>query len=301
MRYTLLLCFVLTATFCDGQQDPLYAQYINNPFVINPAYGGFGNTLHASVSYRQQWTGMVGPKTMNVNIHAALRNNMAAGFMVVSDKIGSSKVTEVTGTYTYRIALNAAGTNLAFGLQAGMANYQTDNTGLNIQDPTDPLFQGKQSETVPTLGAGLILNNDRFFVGLSVPRMLKSSVETLGVNNTLYSQHAYALGAYLFFLSDHLRLKPAALVKYVAGAPLSVDLNASLIAHGKYQAGILTRNFNTYGLLFQLIVKDVYRVGYVFEIPTGKAAGSQFTTHEITLGLRMKAFSFHDLPSALSF
>lgn len=73
----------------------------------------------------------------------------------------------------------------------------------------------------------------------------------------------------IFFLSDRIRFKPAALLKMVSAAPLSVDLNASLILYENYQAGLLTRNFNSYGIFLQTLLKDKFRVGYVFEMPTG--------------------------------
>lgn len=47
LRIAALLLLVSTHTgFC--QQDPLYAQYINNPFVLNPAYAGFTNDLNVN-------------------------------------------------------------------------------------------------------------------------------------------------------------------------------------------------------------------------------------------------------------
>jgi hypothetical protein len=50
-RNSLVLLFT-TALVCFGnlsfaQIDPLYAQYLNNPLVINPAYTGFNKELNA--------------------------------------------------------------------------------------------------------------------------------------------------------------------------------------------------------------------------------------------------------------
>src|SRR5258706_14314308 len=154
-----------------AQQDPLYSQYINNPFVLTPAYAGLTNNLNASVSFRQQWAGFEGsPKTINANGHISLLDNkMGAGLMFISDKIGYSTTNEVLGSYSYRIRVTE-NKILSFGLQAGMVNYQLDNNKLNPQDKTDPLFpQGTISESKPSFGAGVILKNDRCFVGLSVP------------------------------------------------------------------------------------------------------------------------------------
>jgi type IX secretion system PorP/SprF family membrane protein len=300
--FTLLWVILSGCTFVNAQQDPLYAQYINNPFVLNPAYAGFTNNLNTSISYRQQWAGFEGsPTTVNANGHISLlENRMGAGLMFVSDKIGNSSTTEVVGSYSYRIKLDNTKT-LSFGLQAGMANYQIDNSQVNPFDKNDPLFQGTISETKPSFGAGLILSTDRYFLGLSVPRMLKASLAADGINAAVYTQHYYAMGSYLFFLSERVRLKPSMLLKLVSGAPASVDLNASFIIHENYQVGLLTRNLTTYGFLGQIMIKDSFRFGYVFEVPTGSSVGSNFVTHEVTLGIRLNALPFHSNNSVLSF
>ena len=301
----LLMLIFSCLCFCaniSAQQDPLYAQYLNNPFVINPAYGGLTNNLNLSLSYRYQWTGLEGsPKTINANGHISLHNNkMGAGLIVISDKIGTATVNEVFATYSYRVAIDGQKT-LSFGLQAGMANYKIDNTKVNAYDPSDPLFQGTSSEIKPSIGAGVILSSDKFFLSLSVPRMLKSELRGGAYQSTLYNQHFYALGSYLFFLRDRLRFKPSVLLKLVSGAPASVDINAAFVLHENYQVGVLTRNFNTYGLFLQALIKDTFRIGYVFEVPTGSSVGTNFTSHEITLGLRMNSLKFHSNLSVLSF
>lgn len=286
----------------QAQQDPLYSQYLNNPFVLNPAYAGLTNNLNFSLSYRNQWAGFEGsPKTINFNGHISLRNNqMGAGLMVVSDQIGNSKITEVFGSYSYRINLTDDKI-LSFGLQAGMANYQIDNSKVNPFHKDDDLFLGSFSETKPSFGFGAILKSDKFLVGLSVPRMLRTTLQTQGLQSSLYTQHYYLMGSYLFFISEHIRFKPASLIKMVSGAPLSIDLNASVILHENYQAGLLTRNFTTYGLFVQALFKDTIRVSYVFEVPTGSSVGANFSTHEICIGYRLSAFTFHRNSGVLGF
>ena len=300
--FIIILLVLVSGGKLIAQQDPLYSQYINNPLVINPAYAGFTNNLNVATIFRQQWAGFEGsPQTFNFNGHISLLGNkMGGSLMIVSDQIGSTTVNEALAGASYRIPLNNELT-LSFGLQAGFANYKINNAKLNPQDPTDPLFEGESNEFVPQFGAGAILSNDRFFLGFSMPRMLKNNFNTGTLQSTLYNQHFYAMGSYIIFLSERIRLRPSALVKVVKGAPLSVDLNAAFIIHENYQVGALTRNGNTYGLFGQLLWKDKFRLGYVFEIPTGKSVGTQFTSHEITLGVRFNALSFHSNTSVFSF
>lgn len=301
-RIFLLLVICWGSKEVSAQQDPLYSQYINNPFVLNPAYAGMTNNLNTSLSYRKQWTGQEGaPTTINANSHISLSNNtMGLGLMIVSDKIGATTVNEVYGSYAYRIKIDE-GKTLSFGLQAGFINFKTENSKLTIQDPDDPLFSGETNDTKPSLGSGVILTSDQFFIGLSVPRMLKAQSSYEESELTAYTQHFYAIGSYMFFVNDRVRFRPSVLTKVVSGAPISVDINTAFILHEKYTAGILTRNFSTYGIFLQALLKDSFRFGYTFEIPTNKSIGTNFSTHEITLGFRMNVMRFHTFSGVTSF
>jgi len=301
-KYLFFFIQLLIGANTLAQQDPLYSQYLNNPFVINPAYAGLTDNLNLSLSYRSQWSGLEGsPKTVNANGHISLfENRMGTGMMIITDQLGNTTVNEVLGSYSYRIQVTADKI-LSFGLQAGVANYRIDNTKVTPWDVTDYLFQGNFSETKPSFGFGVILKNNKFFVSASVPRMLQTALQTQGLQATLYSQHFYLMGSYLFFLSDRVRLKPSTLIKLVSGAPASVDLNASFIIYENYQAGLLTRNFNTYGVFLQALLKDSFRLGYVFEVPASATSSLNFSTHEITIGFRTNVLKFHRNNGVLSF
>ncbi len=302
LRWLLILFVALLLTCSIGlaQQDPLYSQYINNPVLINPAYAGSTTDLAASAMYRKQWAGFEGsPVTMNANAHMALHNNrMGTGLIILQDKLGTDRTTEVTALYSYHLPLNEQIT-LSFGLQGGIINYYSDNSSLQI-NPADTKF-ANLSEWKPNLGTGLIVRSDNFFVSLSVPKLLKAS-STINQNTTsLYNQHFYALGAYSFQVSPRLKLKPWILTRLVGGAPAAIDYGASLKIDDSYSVGLFTRNFDTYGFLAQLNLGEHLRLGYVFELPTKQSVGTQFTTHEFTLGVRLGVLSYHDLNAIRNF
>lgn len=296
MRKLLLFAgFIIGLTYTSNAQiDPLYAQYLNNPLLINPAYSGLNNNLNASLTYRKQWAGFDGsPTTVNASAHTSLFDNkMGVGLIIMQDKAAVNQNTEFQATYAYRLDLD--GKFLSFGLQAGLINYKSNNDDLNPKDPSAPEFSPNQSLSKPSFGSGIILNSDRFFAGLSVPRMLKPKATFDGIESDLYQQHFYLTGAYIIFLNEHVRMKPAVLFKGVKGAPISTDLNFSFNLNEKYTAGVYTRNFNTYGLLAQLRLNDRYRFGYTFEVPTNKSVGSRYTSHELTFGVNLSLLSFHN-------
>lgn len=301
MKY-LYLGFLLGIFFqAHSQEDPLYAQYLNNPLVINPAYSGLNNNFNASISYRRQWAGFDGsPTTVNVSAHTSmLKNKMGLGMLLVQDKIGVNNNTEVYATYAYRLNFSKA-THLSFGLQGGFMNFRTNNDDLNAYDPSDPAFSNNQNVIKPSFGAGVIFNSEKFFLGISVPRMLNTDAvlsndsTQQSVDAMLYDQHYYASLAYVFYLSERVRFKPSCLVKTVQGAPLSIDYNLSINLDERYSAGLFTRNFNTCGFMTQLRFAEAYRFGYVFELPTKTSVGTRYNTHEISLGLNLALFRSHD-------
>lgn len=290
--YTLLL--ILTYFSGLAQQDPLYSQYMLNPLVINPAYSGLNNNLNFMAGYRTQWTGFDGhPQTINATAHTSLVNNkVGLGIVFMNDKIGNMTNTETNLTFAYKLNLNE--TTFSFGMQAGFQNYRTDYSAINVFDQGDFAFTGGERGTRINMGAGAVLKSEKFFLGLSVPRLLPSTFENGGQQFELYNQHFYLATAYVHYLNEHIRLKPSVLLRGVKGAPATVDVAFHVNFNAIHTAGIFTRNFNTYGFLLQTLLKEQYRFGYVFEVPTGKSVGTQFLTHEITLGVLLSAFSFHE-------
>lgn len=293
--FTLVVFLSLICGTLDAQVDPLYSQYLNNPFLINPAYTGMNNYMNLMVGYRKQWAGFDGsPTTLSATGHTSLFDNrMGVGLIISQDKVGENTNTFIQGTYAYKVRFDEY-RYISFGLQAGIMNFRSDNSELNIADPADPLFNANQNVVKPSFGAGVIFRTDNLFLGLSVPRILKASESFEDVTAALYTQHYYGFASYLFLLSDRVKLKPAVLVRAVSGSPLSTDVNFQFNIDERYAIGALTRNFNTYGFLAQIKFNE-FRFGYVFEMPTNKSVGVRFTSHEITLGLNLGVFSFHDI------
>ena len=287
-----LLCVVSLTTF--AQQDPLYSQYLINPLLINPAYAGLNNNFNAMVGYRTQWAGFDGqPQTLNVSSHASFVDNKAgAGFVLIQDRLGSSATTEFNTSFSYKLILRDQ--TFSFGMQAGVQNFRSDYSSLTLSDPNDLAFTGNERVTRLNLGAGAILKRDKYLIGFSVPRLLPSTFSNGDQEFELYNQHFYLFGAYIYYLNEHIRLKPTVLLRGVKGAPASVDLAFNLNINAIHTAGVFTRNLNTYGVLLQTLVAEKYRFGYVFELPTSKSVGAQFTTHEISLGVLLSVFSFHE-------
>jgi type IX secretion system PorP/SprF family membrane protein len=293
MRKLLLLLFIVAAPDALAQLDPLYAQYLTNPLLFNPAYAGLNNALNASLSFRNQWTGYDGsPSTANLNGHLSLVDNkVGVGGMVIRDAIGPTKTTEAHVLASYKIKFNAAKQyQLSFGMQAGVVSSVNNYSKLRLDNPSDPSFSQNMNFTWPNIGFGAIVVGEKFLVGLSVPRMLKGKNDD---GEVLYNQHIYLFTSYVHYLGTRLRLKPSLLLRGVSGA-MSADVNFNINIDTKYTAGVFVRNLNTYGAILQIWLRDKLRLGYAFELPSGNSVGAQFTSHEITLGIKTAILNAHE-------
>ncbi|MEI9918060.1 MAG: type IX secretion system membrane protein PorP/SprF [Bacteroidota bacterium] len=297
MRFALTLLVVLAATLrLSAQQDPIYAQYLMNPMLLNPSYAGLTNNLQVNAGYRLQWMGLdSSPKTMNLNGNMSILENKAGvGASMVQDKIGNTTVTEFNAAFAYKLKLQNDIT-FSFGMQGGVVGFKTDNSSLNIRDAGDDAFPtGTIRSTNVNLGTGITLMGDKFIVGLSVPRLLPTKINSGTQDFQLYNQHYYLYGAYVHVINERLRFKPSVLIRAVKGAPVSADIAANLNINMLHTVGIFVRNLNAYGVLLQTTLGEKFRLGYVFELPSSKSVGAQFTTHEIQLGLRMGVLNFHE-------
>ncbi len=283
-----------------GQQDPLSMQYLNNYFLINPAYAGLTKDLNLSAGYRIQWAGFTGsPLTFGTAGHVSLNHNkMGMGFTINQDKIGPSKTTEVNAAYSYHITTKD-NVDFSAGLQAGFINYRSDYSDLQI-NRNDPKFNGT-SEIIPNVGAGFLMRSEKFLVSLAVPHLLPPSISSKQLSGGLYAQSLYFFSSYIFQLSYRVQMRPSMLFRLVKDIPVSTDYNLTIKIDDSYSIGAFTRNFNTAGFLAMLNIGDALRVGYVFEMPLNNSSALNFSSHEVMCGLRLKVLGFHQAKDMRSF
>jgi hypothetical protein len=91
--FTLLLLLAISLAVClpadeaKAQQDPIYAQYLMNPMIINPSYAGINNNMQVNVGYRIQWMGLeASPKTLNFNGAVSIIDNKAVLSISMKDR-----------------------------------------------------------------------------------------------------------------------------------------------------------------------------------------------------------------------
>ncbi len=297
IKHNIIAIALLSCTIGVAQQLPQFTQYMFNTISVNPAYAGSREALSVVGLHRSQWVGFKGgPITQTLSIHTPLRNDrIGLGLSFIEDDLGPQNFTYVYGDFSYTIPTGADG-KLAFGLKAGFTQFSFDTDFRN--DPgnvNDPLIFGTEDRWTPNLGAGVFWHSNRWYLGLSAPRILNNDFANKDNSfEALERISYYFTGGYVFDLSKNIKLKPAVLLKATNGAPISYDFTGSFLFNEKFWLGASYRLNNETGALggfadFQ--VSRQLRVGYAYEKPISDIARYTTGTHEILLIYEFKFLS----------
>ena len=72
------------------------------------------------------------------------------------------------------------------------------------------------------------------------------------------------------------------MIKYSSNLPVSIDLNTSFLYQEYLEAGLSYRYDDSVSLLFAVIIKEKYRIGYSYDTKLSSIANN-FNSHEIIL------------------
>lgn len=269
-----------------AQQDPLYSQYMFNTLAFNPAYAGSADVFTVMALSRHQWVGLEGaPNTQTLLAHTPLKAvNMALGFTAINDQIGPTRQTGVYVDYAYRIR-TGADSRLAFGLKGGFNVFQADLASLSTVE-ADPANANIQGSLMPNFGFGLFWHAERYYAGLSAPKLLENEFDAedgVALISATEARHYFLMAGYVMDIDRDLKFKPAFTLRVVEGAPISLDLNANFLLRDRIWFGAMYRLGNAFGVLGQYQVNDQFRIGYAFDLTTTKLGAYNAGTHEIML------------------
>ena len=277
---------LLSCSVGVAQQLPQFTQYMFNTISVNPAYAGSRETLSIVGLHRSQWVGLEGaPQTQTLSIHTPLNNEkIGLGLSFISDELGYENFSYLYGDFSYTIQTGDK-TKLAFGLKAGFTQYNLDPEFVNDLS-YDPVIYGIEKRWSPNIGAGVYWHTNRWYIGLSAPRILKSNHNNDDQYEALERVSYYLTGGYVFDIADNIKLKPAFLVKATNGAPMSYDLTANFLFYEKFWIGgsyRINESASAIGAIADFQVSKQLRIGYAYENPTSDLRPYTSGTHEILL------------------
>lgn len=248
MKTKRIIPFLLLALpLClSAQQEEHYTQFMFYKLGINPGYAGGQDGATISALVRNQWMGLDGaPQTQLITFNMPLLNDrIGVGGSVLRHTIGVTSFYTADGVYAYRLPLGRG--VLGLGLQASVRLLRVDYAALEGTQPVDldpAVPSSLQSKYMPNFGFGAYYSTDRYYLGLSAPRLLQNNIN-LADEQALINrerQHFFFMGGLLLPMGDNVQLQPQLLLKYVKGTPFDGDVNLNLIFVEKYTAGLSYR------------------------------------------------------------
>ncbi len=311
-RIKLLIAFMISVNFMNAQQDAQLSMYMFNMLQYNAGYAGSKEDPYASAIFRTQWVGLKGaPQTLSLNFHSPLkRKQYALGASVRGDKLGATTYANTDAYFAYRLKLDKD-TKLSLGVSVGFMYYQLNMAEPIINSQKDALLNNNPNKVLPNFGFGAYAYNPKYYVGVSVPHILTSSLrEAVNGANTLdtllssQATHVFGTAGVILGKSDMVKFKPSVMVKYVPKTPLSLDLNMSVLLQERYWIGASYRfggdiyELNTgngqfgkgnaiIGIVKFLATREI-EIGYAYEYPLSQLNLGTSASHEIMLGYTFK-------------
>ncbi len=314
-RIYIVLTFTFIGLVAAAQQQPIYSQYMMNPYLINPAIAGYQGITDFNLTAREQWLGYgEGPSTYALSgqtrvLKTSFRNRnrmiksrvrrrrpsgrVGFGGYVFNDMNGRIRRTGVQGTYAYHIYVRdiqfSAGVSLsAFQFKADVSPSDLYNPGIY-----DALVQeGKvNADFSPDANVGFLVSGDNFYGGFSATSLFQSSIQFgIGNSESAYRlvRHYYMLGGYKFQerRSDYA-FEPSMMLTFTEKLSWSLDLNVKAYYKEDYWVGLSFRTTGTVITMFGINYQQFY-FGYAFDYSWGDITTfNNLGSHEIMVGMRL--------------
>ncbi len=290
-RTYIALLFIGISYFAGwGQQDPQFTQYMYNTMSVNPAYTGSRGHLTIMGLHRSQWVGLNGaPTTQNLGIDAPVGNNLGLGLNLINDALGPVNEFFADVNVSYTIRLNDDSKKLSFGVRGGGRLFNVDFSKGTTATP-DVLFANNiDSRFFPTIGAGIYYHTNKSYLGLSVPNFfVQDHFDEVEQAIAVERMHYFLIAGTVFDLGRDVKLKPAAFVKWVPGAPIIADVSANVLLKETLTLGLAYRWDDSFSGLVGLQITPALFAGYSYDLTTTDLKNYNSGTHEIFLRYEFK-------------
>jgi type IX secretion system PorP/SprF family membrane protein len=291
LKKTLLMfVFIYIGGSSMAQQDAMYTHYMYNTLSVNPAYAGSRDVLTATVLHRSQWTDFKGaPQSQTFTLHTPLKSrHIGLGLSGINDQAGPVHSTGVYADFAYIMKLNEK-SHLSLGVKGGFTMMQIKLNSLALDDQSDQAFQNNvTSELLPNFGFGIYYFRERFYAGVSTPKLMENNFKTNtsngSVNLASEQRHYYFIAGTQLKITESIEFKPTTFVKVTNAAPAQADLTASFIFSNRLLTGFMIRSGDALGVLVGITITDQFHVGYSYDWSYGnKTFKYNGGSHELML------------------
>jgi type IX secretion system PorP/SprF family membrane protein len=305
----LLLIVLLQAGEAEGQQLPIYSQYLYNKFLINPAVAGSDGYTSINLTAREQWVGYSGaPRTFSVSAQTRIlkqrfsikpsgRKNVyrpgsdgrvGVGGYIFSDRNGLIQRTGFQTSYSYHIWLDQR-TQLSMGLALTGYHFKINENDILFEDPNEPWMTNdlRRGIFVPDVNYGVHIMNPNYTAGFSIEQLFQSfgKFGNEAYGNFTMQRHYCVFANYVFETGLYSEFQPSLLVRMSEQLKPQADIGFTYIFRKEFWSGITYRTGAAViaNLGFQY---DNFFFGYSFDFTTQEIQNMTYGTHEITLAFK---------------
>lgn len=279
-----ILIILSTVVNAHGQDYLSSSQYMNNLTPINAAYSLLANNGSITSSLKKQWNNLPGsPTTWTFNAQLPLESiNGSTGLFLMDSQLAIEHLTEVNAFFAKSAQLSQ-NLHLGVAINAGIRKYVANYSSLD--NSNDPLFINDVRQTQPNVGFSVILYNNSFYLGVSMPQFSIKSLGTASIDDINYFKNRYTVSAAcLLEISKGIEFKPAGLFTYINGTPVIYQVSGTFYFNRQVGLGLDVRSNNKAASILSLGM-DNFRIGYSYQfgLATNNLNVSNFSNHEISI------------------
>lgn len=305
-RLVPILLFVAVA-FSAKAQDPHFSQFYANPMYLNPAFAGSAGGARIAMNWRYQWPSAAGGDFMTYSASYDQHFDGLGGGIggqVMYDRAGDGNLATTNAMIAYSYQLNVNDVlSVKAGLQVGVFQRSLDWSKLRFGDQIHPRlgFVNQTQENFgkeaigpfPDFAAGAIAYTDRYYGGFAIHHITEPNQSFLGNNNSVLPRRITVHAGMMIPLDKGTR-NPTTFI-----SPNILFLRQGLFTQVNFGGYFIKEHFivgamfrqtdpNSDALMALIgVKKDVFRIGYSYDIAVSDVRAAARGSHEVSLVIEL--------------
>jgi len=297
----------------NGQQSPVFSQYVMNGFMINPSLAGRDGYTTVNLTARDQWIGLKGsPSTFAASIQGAfLRkgsifskgrgrpsapskpSRVGLGGYLFNDNNGIIRRTGFQLSYAYHIPLakNKLGQNdLSLGLSMITYQHVLKTEDLQYSYADDPYLSSyDRSVFITDFNFGASYTSPGYYIDFAMTNILRGAL--IYGNDSEFKRgvqgNFFLSGGGNIPLNKEWTIKPSAFLKFsdLLLKSMQLDLTSRIFYKDSYWAGVSYRTTNAIIALVGLRY-DKYYFGFAYDFALTDIRKSTIGSMEFTVAAK---------------
>lgn len=282
---------LMAALYVQGQQLPLYSQYLMNTYYLNPAVAGSKEYSPVTLSVHKQWLGIKdSPSTQVLSGHMMLDNDVVGlGGVIFNDDFGPTSHTGIMVSYAYHFNIDRLN-KISLGLSALGFQYKMDERFFTLTNPDDNSISYQIEKTfVPDATAGAYAYGEHYTAGISVAHLFQSKLKiNQNLNENVMVRHYFGFGSYRFEFDNTplIDIEPSVLVKSIETVTPQVDFNVKFYYDNDYFAAFSIRPNDAFVAAIGMKINNYY-FGYAYDFTFSDLSSYTIGSQEIVFGINV--------------